>query len=150
MAQNFIARIMTECIVNSFEMVYIQQKHAKCMSVANCPVYLACQLALEPPAVRQPRQVVRKGRFLATIQILPEINQGTRSSEQQPQVGWVSEIAQGPGLAPAKHILCLVIGGRLYNYRHEPRPRVAANRTGKLEAVHARHPHVRDDKVGLL
>src|SRR6185369_6355275 len=74
-ANRLVAGVVTEAVVESLETVDINHQQAERMAVTSHAGHLSLQLALEPSAVCDAGQVVRKSRFFANVEIGLELEQ---------------------------------------------------------------------------
>src|SRR5215210_460112 len=102
-------------------MIYVQQEQAERSLITQRTRDLALQLAFEAATIGEARQVIRKGRLLAGIQIALEIQERAHTREQQINIERVCNVAERADLCAAPGILRLAARGSLNNDRNKPR-----------------------------
>src|ERR1044072_578821 len=108
------------------------------------------ELPLEESASGETREVVRKSRLLADIEIGFEFKQSSGPGQEQIEIGGVSDVAQSADFVGPAKIFRTPARSRLHDDGNKLRQRVGPDALGQLVTVHPRHHHVGYYQVRLI
>src|SRR6202171_4459598 len=94
--------------------------------------------------------MVRKRGFFTSIQTRLEVEQSPGTRQQQVQISWISDEAQGANLRSQAKIFGLDPGSRLQDNGNEPGSGIFSYPPRQFIAVYFRHHDVGNDQIGLI